>query len=50
MNVGICLGRNRILVASVVRYSTGEITPARGNRSELHIWSGYRLRLDLLGK
>ena len=26
-NVGICLGRNRILGASFFRYSTGELTP-----------------------
>ena len=34
-NVGICLGRNRILGASVVCYSTGESSLSRGGKSEL---------------
>ena len=34
-NVGLCLGRNRILGASVIRYSTGESSLSRGGESEL---------------
>ena len=49
-NAGICLGRYRSLGASAIRYSTGEITSAWGSESELHIWSGYWMHCDLLGK